>query len=217
MENIGLQKRFPANTKLDILTFLNDKQVNGELYAYLQQLSDYLVIDKKFNLYQTYISKKNMPTQKKMCEVLGIGSPKTLKKQMAYLIEKGYLIPGTGDNKDIAYYLPELEDVYFLIPLETLQYLNDNCKEHVIKIYIYLGQRYKMALGEGRQYEFSLKEIAQHIGIKIENYSRGYEVVNNALDLLVNSELIDYVSYFDGGTSHKKLTKFNLEFKSKNR
>lgn len=33
------KKRFPADTKLDILTFLNDKKVNGELYAYLQSLS----------------------------------------------------------------------------------------------------------------------------------------------------------------------------------
>lgn len=29
------KKRFPADTKLDVLTFLNDKKVNGELYAYL--------------------------------------------------------------------------------------------------------------------------------------------------------------------------------------
>ena len=29
------KKRFPANTTLDSLTFLNDKKINGELYAYL--------------------------------------------------------------------------------------------------------------------------------------------------------------------------------------
>jgi hypothetical protein len=28
------KKRFPANTTLDTTTFLNDKKVNGELYAY---------------------------------------------------------------------------------------------------------------------------------------------------------------------------------------
>ena len=212
MEN----KRFPADTKLDILTFLNDKQINGELYAYLQGISDYLVIDKNLNLYQTYVSKKKMPNQKKLCEALGIGSPKTLKKQLAYLEERGYIISGDEENKDVAYYLPEMENIYFLIPTGTLQYLNDNCKEHVIKIYIYLGQRYKMALEEGRQYTFTLKEIAQHIGIKVENYSRGYSVVNHALELLYNSGLISYVSYFDGGMSHKKLTNFSMEYKKGN-
>jgi hypothetical protein len=29
------QKRFPANTTLNTLTFLNDKKINGELYACL--------------------------------------------------------------------------------------------------------------------------------------------------------------------------------------
>lgn len=44
-----------------------------------------------------------------------------------------------GNDKDIVYRLPEIEDIYFLIPLDTLKYLNNNCKEHVIKIYVYLG------------------------------------------------------------------------------
>lgn len=42
-------------------------------------------------------------------------------------------------DKEDRYILPRKEDFYFLIPLKTLQYLNDNCKEHVIKIYVYLG------------------------------------------------------------------------------
>jgi hypothetical protein len=37
------------------------------------------------------------------------------------------------------YILPEIEDIYFMIPLKTLKYLTDNCREHVIKIYVYLG------------------------------------------------------------------------------
>ena len=29
------KKRFPAKTTMEVLTFLNDKKMNGELYAYL--------------------------------------------------------------------------------------------------------------------------------------------------------------------------------------
>jgi hypothetical protein len=29
------KKRIPADTTLETLTFLNDKKINGELYAYL--------------------------------------------------------------------------------------------------------------------------------------------------------------------------------------
>ena len=124
---------------------------------------------------------------------MGIKSPKTLRSHLNYLIELGYIIE-EGDK----YILPEMENIYFLIPLKTLQYLNDNCKEHIIKIYVYLGQKYKWALFKGTIYEFTLEELGHHIGIKVKNNSRGYEVLNNALDLLDNSGLIEYVSYFDG-------------------
>lgn len=205
------QKRFPADTTLDSLTFLNDKKINGELYAYLQQISNYEVIDKSENKFITYVNKKNLPTQTKMCQTLGIKSPKTLRSHLNYLIELGYIIE-EGDK----YILPEMENIYFLIPLKTLQYLNDNCKEHIIKIYVYLGQKYKWALFKGTIYEFTLEELGHHIGIKVKNNSRGYEVLNNALDLLDNSGLIEYVSYFDGQMQKKKLLKFGYEHNTKN-
>lgn len=145
-----------------------------------------------------------------MCEALGIKSPKTLRNYLNYLIEQGYV----QDCQD-KYVLPEMENIYFLIPLKTLKYLNDNCKEHVIKIYVYLGQRYKWALEKGTMYEFTLEELGNHTGIKVKNNSRGYEVINNALELLSNSGLIDYVSFFDGQMQKKKLIKFSYEYITK--
>ena len=204
------QKRFPADTTLNELTFLNDKKVNGELYALLQGLSKYDIIDKNCNKFLTYVQKREIPKQTDMCEILGIKSPKTLRAHLSYLIEQGYLREETD-----RYILPEMENIYFLIPLKTLKYLNDNCKEHVIKIYVYLGQRYKWALERGSMYEFTLEELGNHIGLKIKNNSRGYEIINNALDLLNNSGLIDYISFFDGQMQKKKLTKFSYEYTSK--
>ena len=55
------KKRIPADTTLETLTFLNDKKINGELYAYLQELSEYIVIDKENNKFLTYVLKKNLP------------------------------------------------------------------------------------------------------------------------------------------------------------
>ena len=55
------KKRIPADTTLETLTFLNDKKINGELYAYLQELSEYVVINKEENKFLTYVLKKNMP------------------------------------------------------------------------------------------------------------------------------------------------------------
>lgn len=204
------KKRFPADTTLDFSTFLNDKRINGELYAILQGLSDYTVIDKQQNQYSTYVLKSKMPTQAVLCKKLGIKSPKTLREHLKYLVEQQYIIP--GEDKDIAYYLPEMENIYFLIPETTLKYLNNNCKEHVIKIYIYLGQRYKMALNMGKQYEFTLEEIGTHLGIGLKNHTKQYEVVNNALELLFNSGLIEYVNFFDGQMQKKKLINFSFQY-----
>ena len=202
------KKRFPANTTLDSLTFLNDKKINGELYAYLQGISKYKINNKDNRDFTTYIDKKDLPKQSKICEILGIKSPKTFRTHFSYLIEKGFIV----EEEDV-YLLPEMEDVYFLMPLKTLQYLNDNCKEHVIKIYVFLGQRYKQRLYKGEQFIFTSEELGEHVGLKIKNSSRGYEVINNALDLLQNSGLIEYISYFDGTSQKKKLIKFSLEHK----
>lgn len=162
--------------------------------------------------YLTIVAKDKIPKQSVMCERLGIKSPKTLRSHLNYLIERDYI--QKLDNGD--YLLPEMENIYFLIPLKTLQYLNDNCREHVIKIYVYLGQRYKYALEYGKMYEFNLEELGNHVGIKVKNNSRGYSIINNALDLLYNSGLIDYCEYFDGQTQRKKLTKFGFEYSTKN-
>ena len=203
-----LKKRIPATINLKELTFLNDKKINGELYAYLQGISDFKIINEDTREIETYVLKNKLPKQAAMCDILGIKSPKTLRNHLNYLIEKEYVI----DVED-KYVLPRKEDFYFLIPLKTLQYLNDNCKEHVIKIYVYLGQKHQQSMKNGQMYEFSSEELGDNIGLKIKNSSRGYEVINHALTLLSNSGLIDYVIYFDGQTQKKKLKGFSLEHK----
>ena len=208
----SIVKRFPANITLDELTFLNDKSIDGELYAYLQELSR-PILNPDTKIIETVVMKKDMPTQSKICEVIGIKSPKTLRVHLDYLIGKNYI-----EVRNDSYILLEQENIFFMIPLNTIKYLTDNCREHVIKIYVYLGQRHKWALSIGKpHYEFTLEELGQHVGVKIKNNSRGYEIINNALDLLYNSNLIDYCSYFDGAVQKKKLLKFSLVHSIKDR
>ncbi len=51
-----------------------------------------------------------------MCDMLGIKSPKTFNTHLGYLTERGFI--EILDNGD--YLLPNKEDIYFMIPLETL-------------------------------------------------------------------------------------------------
>lgn len=47
----NIEKRFPSNTTLEELTFLNDKKVDGDLYAYL--LSKARGVDKETRVYKS--------------------------------------------------------------------------------------------------------------------------------------------------------------------
>lgn len=56
VKKMSVSKRFPANTSMEETTFLNDKKVNGELYALLQSYS--YPNDKQ----ETIVVKKSLPT-----------------------------------------------------------------------------------------------------------------------------------------------------------
>lgn len=225
MENKkNIMKRFPADTHLDKnnLTFLSNKKIDGELYALLQLYSiaelkpeyEKTKIDPNdknmYKYYNTVVKKENLPPQNQICSTLGIKSPKTYKTHLTNLQQSGYII----FQEDGSYLLPHMEDIYMMIPLKTLQYLNNNCKEHVIKIYIYLGQRFNYVQSLGRlEYNFTSEEIGYHLGLQVRNNARLYKVIKDALLLLVNSGLIEYHEVFDGKSYKKCLTGFSFEVK----
>lgn len=156
------------------LTFLNNKKIDAELYAYFQSIS---MPDEGL----TIVLKSDLPTQSAICKILGIGDARTYKTHLKYLLESGYVV-----EEDYRYVLPNKEDIYLLIPLETVQFMRDTLKEPVIKTYIYLAQKWKQKQG----YEFSYEEIAQHIGIKLAGNARGYQQIQNILTALQNNGLI---------------------------
>ena len=136
-----------------------------------------------------------MPTQRVMCETLGIGTPKTFRTHRDYLIEHGYVV----EEKD-KYVLPNKEDMFLMIPLKTLQFLNDVLKEQVIKVYVYLGQRWKYKEG----YVFTYNELVRHTGGSGANDARQNRVVANALACLQKLGLIDYVEFNEWNSDIQK-------------
>lgn len=190
------QKRFPADTTLEELTFLNNKRIDAEIYTYFQCCS----YPKKN---KTIAYKKDLGTQSEICEILrDYGaqlSLATYKRHLNYLIEQGYII----EEKDY-YVLPNKEQVYLLLPLETLKFIQDTLKTPVIKTYIYLGQR--------QGYLFTKKELAEHTGIKLSNNSEPYAKINNYLDVLKNNGLIDFEPVTIQDIHYLKLTKWSTDY-----
>lgn len=151
--------------------------------------------------------KKDLGTQSEICEILrDYGaqlSLATYKRHLNYLIEQGYII----EEKDY-YVLPNKEQVYLLLPLETLKFIQDTLKTPVIKTYIYLGQRWKYKQG----YLFTKKELAEHTGIKLSNNSEPYAKINNYLDVLKNNGLIDFEPVTVQDIHYLKLTKWSTDY-----
>ena len=199
-----IEKHFPANTSMEMLTFLNNKNIDGRLYAYLQSKSK---PEKVVWGYITRVDKFELGTQKDLCEAIQIKSPKTLRKHLNILIETGYLIDGGS-----YYVLVEKEDIFFKIPLDTIRFIQNTIKEDVIKIYIYLGQRYKFAASQGMKYSFTIKEIVEHLGLGLNDKSRSF--VKDGLDALMNNGLISFVSYREGKVPKLRLVEFSYQHKS---
>lgn len=205
-----IQKHFPADTSLEVLTFLNNKKIDGRLYAYLQSKSMPFLIDdddgKKS--YETRVDKGELGTQKELCEKVKIKSPKTLRKYLKILIDTGYV-----EDKEYYYLLPKKEDIFFKIPLDTLRFIQNTIQEDVIKIYIYLGQRYKYAEVNKVKYSFTIKQVAKHLGLsQTSENSRSF--VKDGLDVLMNNGLIKFVSYYEGRTPKLRLVDFSYEYKT---
>lgn len=197
-------KSFPTDPSMEydkegnlILTFLNDSKVDAELYAYLLSIS--LGIDKETRTY-----KKDMLSIKQIStEILQVKSRQTVYNHLNYLIEQDY-ITDKGD-----YYLINNKQSPFLkIPLDLVKYFCDNLKEAVLKVYLYLGQRY---IYKPQEWEFSIKELCEHLGLNY-NVKRNREKISNTLSILSDVGLISYkVIKKDNLTFLMKLTNFSTQ------
>ena len=155
---------------------------------------------------QTVVYKSDLPTQKAICNKLDIGDARTYKSRLKYLIEAEYMI-----EEEDRYILPNKEDLYLLIPLETIQFIRDTLKKPVIKTYIYLGQKWK----QKPNYEFTYEEIGKHIGVKLAGNARGYMMIDNILTALTNNGLINVSEpYWVGNNIRKqRLTAWSFNHK----
>lgn len=200
-----IQKSFPADiaAKTVKTTFLNNNKLDGLMYAYFQSLSMPYQIDE--NVYETRVDKSIIPSQAEAAKKIRIASAKTWRKHLQDLIDSGYII-----EKEDYYVLPQVEDVFFLIPLNTLKFMVDTLKDDVIKVYIYLGQRYKYAQSENRLYSFTQKEIRVALGKSDTESNR--EFIKHALNCLINNGLIRVSAYHEGKVPRLRLVAFNYEY-----
>lgn len=90
--------------------------------------------------------------------------------------------------------------------METLDFLTDTLKLEVIKTYLYLKQRWQQEPG----WQFTQKEISEHLGLKYPDYN---PVIKNYLTILQLIGLIEIEKIFVNKVPYFKLTKVDTNIK----
>ncbi|NLM62886.1 MAG: hypothetical protein GX190_01045 [Mollicutes bacterium] len=201
--------------------FMNRK-ISDILYGYLQSIS---YLDKSGKTRFVY---KDHYSPSIIQEYFGIDENGRYKFQrlaitraMRVLIEFGYVreitVEGLKGNYVKAYELPfNVDSIFQIIPLETLKYLLDASNSNVIKIYVYLLNKYNCF---GDKFEFTNKHLLNKcFGVKSNTNSLTNKSLANRLDFLKKLGLIDwceYVKVYNGKKIKTKRLKFVNKYISK--
>ena len=167
------------------------KKINDILYGYLQIKS---TLNVKTNV--RYIKKSDVNFAEIERDLKGVYKSRTLANNLKNLIYYGFIgedtMFDTYGNKIKVYTFPyDVNDIYKLIPLDTLIFLVDTATPSVIATYAYLLNKWEWK----HQYIFTEAELIKNcLGIKSATHSRDYERINNVLLCLHLLGLIDFKS-----------------------
>lgn len=200
-------KHLPADNNIypDKLTFLTDKKVDERLQSYLMSISEVLEVDgdKK-----TVVYKINIPKQAEICKILRQGSRNTYRAHFDYLLKEKWIM----DEGDQQVMNTLKEEWWIEVPVDTLDFMAVTCTEDVIKTYIYLKTRYNY---KGSGYLFTIKEIAEHTGIKLGTNGSQQDKINYILISLKNNGLIEQTDGIrQGKIPYMRLDKVNVTYKN---
>lgn len=162
--------------------FYNNK-VDDKIYTYLICLSSG---DSEKN---TVIFKKDMPTNKQIAEALGMTQRK-VNIGMKHLKELNLI--EYNERKEIVIIRQEN---FKLIPLNLLCYLA-KLPKNTVKIFTYLLNKYEWYGKNGRNYNFTIKELIEATGRVATRKKEVYEEITNILNLLHESKLINISKNF---------------------
>lgn len=134
-----------------------------------------------------------------------------LYKQMGLMWE-GKTVDLYGKDVEVIFLKNEFE-FYQLVEYETLRFLLNSTNVNVIKIYVYLLNKFNSF---GNKYEFSKKELGECIGYT--NQKNTNVMLDDILLNLKNNGLVDWVDYWetmeDGNpTPKKRLTNVSTKVK----
>lgn len=153
------------------------------------------------------VDKSRVPTQDELAKIIHVSSRPTVRTKFNYLKDHGYVI---DNKKEKIYELPHIEKSFFRLPTSLIQWIINNLSEQVIKVYIYLGQRFSY---KGTKYTFTIRELCQHLGLE---YTHNANSVAYNLDILEKLGLIKIGKLRQGKYQYMFLEFFTTNLSIKN-
>lgn len=173
--------------------------VDDIVYGYLQASADYDTTNQTL-----YIHKSKMPGIKKMLQtIIGCSSKRTIDNKINTLIEKNLLADDTHNGKPAILFPYDTNEKYRIVDTELLFSLVCVYRPMVLKVYIYLLDKYKWKSKSNENYIFTLNELVQMMGYAPT--SRKQEpIIREILNNLRNNKFIDFEEFYEINENTRK-------------
>ena len=173
------EKRIPVEGK-----FMKNT-LNDNVYGWLQVNSfNQSIENTKRTISPKYIIKEKEPWNILFTEFEEKKARRKFKEEIKKYIKLGFIKESTYIKNNIeieCYELPfEYQELYYLIPSRTLEYLVHTKNKNSIRIYCYLMFKYQ----KNDRYTFTQKEI-------IRNVFNNKSITNEGLNIMIQDILID--------------------------
>ena len=207
MEKKEIRKRIPMTKEF------NKKSINDWLYGYLQSKS-YVDGEGRTFVYKEDVNISNIYENFPSSDFGETPSRQKLSRDFNILKRVGFLreikVQGLKGNFVKAYELPyDKQQLYKLIPIDTLIYILSVGSSNLLRIYVYLLSKYQWKITIGEYYRFTYKElITECLGMKSVTNARDYTIVKNCLDALIKFKLIELSLDYDRVGDNRQLTTY---------
>lgn len=188
--------------------FLHYK-IDDIVYGYLQACATFNPKDKVL-----YIPKKNMTSiRKELKDILGCKSPSTVGNKINTLMEKGLF---AFDELNDRYIFPyDKNQKYKIISTKLLQELVVVYKPMVLKIFIYLLDKYEWKKESNSEYVFTLTELSAAMGYAATS-GRQDANIRIILEHLRRTDMINYEEFYEKNEfTGKPVPRMRLKFVKK--
>lgn len=201
--------------KFSLETDFMNLSVDDIVFGYLQHLATFH--PEKQTL---YVPVDKVSKEKGTIAEMIDKTARTVQNKINKLIENGLIIKemmNLNGNETAVYVIPQTTiGRYQIIKDDMMWYLLTTRKQNILKIYVYLLNKYDWKAKDKEMYSFTNEELLAAIGYKASSFGSYTSVLTTILNSLKREGIIDFVEYCDSQYSARATMRKRLTFVAHN-